>query len=69
MAKRDLYRRVCQQYGLELVIEGMSWKVVDPSEGKVMTPYTFPPHVRGFIDGYAEAMQRQRARMRVTPYE
>lgn len=58
MAKRDLYRRVCQQYGLELVIEGMRWKVVDPSDGETITPATFPPFVRGFMDGYAEAMQR-----------
>ena len=60
MAKRDLYRRVCQQYGLELVIEGLRWKVVDPSAGKPITSSTFPPYVRGFIDGYAEAMQRTR---------
>lgn len=40
----------------------MRWKVVDPRDGQtITTPHTFPPFVRGFIDGYAEAMQRARA--------
>ena len=57
MPKKEHYRKVCQQYGLCLVIQGVRWKVVDP-EGTILSPDTFPPYVRGFIDGYVEAMQR-----------
>ena len=60
MTRKELYRKVCQKYGLCLVIQGVRWKVVD-SEGAILTPSTFPPYVRGFIDGYVEAMQRSHA--------
>lgn len=61
VTKKDLYRAICRQYGLRLVIEGKHrWKVVDASDGTPLTA-AIPPYVRGFIDGYAEAMQRVRA--------
>ena len=60
MSRRELYQRVCEQYGLQLVIKGPRWKVVD-SNGASLTPSTFPPYVRGFLDGYAKAMERVQA--------
>ena len=61
MPRTKLYHMVCRQYGLRLVIEGWHrWKVVDASDGAFLTLSTFPPRVRGFIDGYAAAMQRVR---------
>jgi hypothetical protein len=61
MTKKERYRRICREYGLRLVIEGLHhWKVVDASSGALLTPSVFPPYVRSFIDGYVEAMQRVR---------
>ena len=64
MNRKTMYQKVCRQYGLQLVVEAPArWKVVDPSApsaGKSLTASTFPPYVRGFIDGYVEALQQLR---------